>query len=339
MAPVTRIDRNLESPQPSLDPLFRLLGADLQRVNQLIVQRMHSPVALIPQLAGHIVSAGGKRLRPMLTLASARLCGYRGERHVALAAAVEFIHTATLLHDDVVDTSELRRGRDTANAVWGNKPAVLVGDFLFARSFELMVEDGSLRVLEILSRAAAVIAEGEVGQLVTANDTTTTEAAYLEIIEAKTAALFAAASRIGAVIAERPPAEEEALGRFRRNLGISYQLIDDMLDCSARQSELGKSVGDDFRDGKLTLPILIAFARGDSEERAFWRRTLEAGEQGPGDLERAMRLLERRGALAETLVRARAYAAEAALALAPFPDGALRRALVETAAFATTRGF
>jgi octaprenyl-diphosphate synthase len=336
---VTSVDRSPEPPKPSLDPLFRLLDADLARVNRLIVERMHSPVALIPQLAGHIVSAGGKRLRPMLTLATSRLCGYEGERHVALAAAVEFIHTATLLHDDVVDASELRRGRDTANAVWGNKPAVLVGDFLFARSFELMVEDGSLRILEILSRAAAVIAEGEVGQLVTANDTATTEAAYLEIIEAKTAALFAAASRIGAVIAERPAAEEEALERFGRNLGIAYQLIDDMLDFSARQSELGKSVGDDFRDGKLTLPILIAFAKGDAEERAFWRRTLEDGEQEPADLDRAIRLVERRGALAETLARARLYAGAAADALAPFADSPLRLALIETAAFATARGF
>ena len=339
MAPVPHIDLNLESPPPSLDPLFRLLDADLQRVNRLIVERMQSPVALIPQLAGHIVAAGGKRLRPMLTLAAARLCGYRGNRHVALAAAVEFIHTATLLHDDVVDASDLRRGRDTANAVWGNKPAVLVGDFLFARSFELMVEDGSLRILDILSRAAAVIAEGEVGQLVTANDTTTTEAAYLEIIEAKTAALFAAASRIGAVVAGRPPAEEEALDAFGRNLGIAFQLVDDMLDFSARQSELGKSIGDDFRDGKLTLPILIAFARGDAEERAFWRRTLEDGEQDQGDLDRAIRFLERRGALAETLTRARAYAALATRALAPFSDSALKRALVEAAAFATERGF
>ncbi len=339
MTPVTSIDRNLESPAPSLDSLFRLLQDDLRQVNPLIVERMHSPVALIPQLAGHIVSAGGKRLRPMLTLASARLCGYEGERHVALAAAVEFIHTATLLHDDVVDASDLRRGRDTANAVWGNKPAVLVGDFLFSRSFELMVEDGSLRILEILSRAAAVIAEGEVAQLVTANDTTTTEQAYLDVIEAKTAALFAAASRIGAVVAERPPAEEEALERYGKNLGIAYQLIDDMLDFSARQSELGKTVGDDFRDGKITLPILLAFARGDAEERHFWRRTLEEGEQQPGDLERAMCLVERRGALAETLARARVYAAEATAALAPFADGPLRRALLETAAFATSRGF
>ncbi len=339
MAPLPSADRDLDAPKPSLDPLFRLLAADLARVNELIVARMHSPVALIPQLAGHIVSAGGKRLRPMLTLASARLCGYRGDRHLTLAAAVEFIHTATLLHDDVVDSSDLRRGRDTANAVWGNKPAVLVGDFLFSRAFELMVEDGSLRVLQILSRAAAVIAEGEIAQLVTANDIATTEAAYLEVIESKTAALFAAASRIGAVVADRPAAEEAALEQFGRNLGIAYQLIDDMLDFSAHQSELGKSVGDDFRDGKITLPILIAFARGDADERAFWRRTLEEGEQGPGDLERAMRLLERRGALAETLQRAQRYAADAQAALALFPDGNLRRALVETVAFATARGF
>jgi octaprenyl-diphosphate synthase len=339
VAPLPSVDRDLDPATPSLDPLFRLLSADLAGVNELIVARMHSPVALIPQLAGHIVSAGGKRLRPMLTLGAARLCGYRGDRHIALAAAVEFIHTATLLHDDVVDSSDLRRGRDTANAVWGNKPAVLVGDFLFARSFELMVEDGSLRILEILSRASAVIAEGEVGQLVTANDTTTTEVAYLQVIEAKTAALFAAASRIGAVVAERPDGEEEALERFGRNLGVAYQLIDDMLDFSARQSELGKSVGDDFRDGKITLPILIAFARGDAEERAFWRRTLEDGEQDAADLDRAIRLVERRGALAETLQRARGYADEAILALATFPDGPLRRALIETAAFTTARGF
>src|SRR4051812_38070841 len=339
VAPVPIIDRDREGPPPSLEPLFRLLSGDLDRVNALIVDRMDSPVALIPQLAGHIVSAGGKRLRPMLTLGCARLCGYRGERHIALAAAVEFIHTATLLHDDVVDASDLRRGRDTANAVWGNKPAVLVGDFLFARSFQLMVEDGSLQVLEILSNAAAVIAEGEVGQLVTANDTTTTEAAYLEVTEAKTAALFAAASRIGAVVAERPPAEEEALERFGRNLGIAFQLIDDMLDFSARQSELGKTVGDDFRDGKITLPILIAFARGDAEEREFWRRTLEECDQRPGDLERAMRLVEHRGGVAETLRRARTYAEEAAAALAGFPDGPLRRALVEATEFATVRGF
>jgi octaprenyl-diphosphate synthase len=300
---------------------------------------MQSPVALIPQLAGHIVTSGGKRLRPMLTLGCARLCGYNGNRHITLAAAVEFIHTATLLHDDVVDASDLRRGRDTANAVWGNKPPILVGDFLFSRSFELMVADGSLRILEILSRASSVIAEGEVLQLTTANDTRTSETAYLAVVQAKTAELFAAASRIGAVMAERPAEEEEALDCFGRNLGIAFQLVDDMLDFSAHQSALGKSIGDDFRDGKVTLPILIAFARGDEEERVFWRRTIEELDQRSGDLDRAIGLVERRGALAETLARARAYAAIAIDALSMFRDGVERRALIEAAAFATERGF
>ena len=339
MASVASVDRGDGRGKPSLDPLAELLRQDLGRVNRLIVERMQSPVALIPQLAGHIVAGGGKRLRPMLTLGAARLCGYRGTRHVALAAAVEFIHTATLLHDDVVDSSDLRRGRDTANAVWGNKPAVLVGDFLFSRAFELMVADGSLRVLEILSRASAIIAEGEVHQLLTTNDTETTEAAYLAVIEAKTAELFAAASRIGAVVAERPADEEEALDRFGRNLGIAFQLVDDMLDYSARQAELGKSVGDDFRDGKITLPVLVALARGDAQERAFWRRTLGEMQQQAGDLERAIALVERRGALSETLDRGRAYGKVAIEALSGFRDGAERRALVEAAIFATERSF
>jgi octaprenyl-diphosphate synthase len=336
---VAGVDRVRAGRRPSLDPLFRLLSGELERVNQLIVERMQSPVALIPQLAGHIVAGGGKRLRPMLTLGCAKLCGYRGARHIGLAAAVEFIHTATLLHDDVVDASNLRRGRDTANAVWGNKPPILVGDFLFSRSFELMVADGSLRILEILSRASSVIAEGEVLQLTTTCDTGTSEAAYLAVIEAKTAALFAAASRIGAVMAERPPEEEEALDRFGRNLGIAFQLVDDMLDFSAHPGELGKTVGDDFRDGKVTLPVLLAFARGGEEERAFWCRTIEELDQRPGDLDEAIRLVERRGALAETLARARAYAAAAIDALAMFRDGPERRALIEAAIFATERSF
>ncbi len=333
------VDRVRAGRKPSLDPLSRLLRGELERVNQLIVQRMQSPVALIPQLAGHIVASGGKRLRPMLTLGCARLCGYNGNRHIALAAAVEFIHTATLLHDDVVDASDLRRGRDTANAVWGNKPPILVGDFLFSRSFELMVADGSLRILEILSRASSVIAEGEVLQLTTANDTRTSETAYLAVIQAKTAELFAAASRIGAVMADRPAEEEAALDCFGRNLGIAFQLVDDMLDFSADQGELGKTVGDDFRDGKVTLPILVAFARGDEDERVFWQRTIEELDQRPGDLEQAMRLVERRGALAETLSRARGYATTAIDALSMFQDGVERRALTEAAAFATERDF
>jgi len=320
-----------------MSALSRLVEADLQRVNRLILERMHSPVALIPQLAGHIISAGGKRLRPMLTLATSRLCGYEGERHLALAAAVEFIHTATLLHDDVVDASDLRRGLATANAVWGNKPSVLVGGFLFSRAFQLMVGDGSLEVLRILSNASAVIAEGEVLQLVTSNDTTTDEEAYLAVIRAKTAQLFAAAAKIGAVVCDRPEAEELALESYGRNLGIAFQLVDDMLDFSARQSEIGKSIGDDFRDGKVTLPIVLAFACGDEEERTFWRRTLEDMDQCPADLEHATALVERHGALAETLSRARFYAASAIEALSVFPDGPERRALIEAASFATER--
>jgi octaprenyl-diphosphate synthase len=332
------LDRVGADRKPTLDPLSRLLKTDLDRVNRLIVERMQSPVALIPQLAGHIVAGGGKRLRPMLTLGAARLCGYRGDRHIPLAAAVEFIHTATLLHDDVVDASGLRRGRDTANAVWGNKPAVLVGDFLFSRAFELMVDDGSLHVLEILSRTSSVIAEGEVLQLMTTNDTQTTVDAYLAVIEAKTAELFAAASRIGAVVAERPRSEEEALDRFGRNLGIAFQMADDVLDFSARQSDLGKTVGDDFREGKITLPVLVAFARGDEKERKFWRRTLEEMDQRPDDLGRAIGLIGRRGGLSETLARARDYAGAAIDALSTFGDCAARRALTEAAAFVTERG-
>jgi len=326
-------------PKASLDRLIGLIEVDLAQVNTLIVKRMQSPVALIPQLAGHIVAAGGKRLRPMLTLATSRLCGYSGERHVALAAAVEFIHTATLLHDDVVDASDLRRGLATANAVWGNKPSVLVGDFLFSRAFELMVEDGSLRVLEILSRASAVIAEGEVLQLVTANDIATTEAAYLEVINAKTAQLFAAASRIGAVLGERSEEEEAALEAYGRNLGIAFQLIDDMLDYSARQTELGKTVGDDFRDGKLTLPVVLALHAADDRERRFWRRTLEKMQQHEDDLPHAIELMHRHGTLQATLERAREYGAAARRALATFPDGAERAALDEVIDFCLARGY
>ena len=326
-------------PKASLDRLNTLLQDDLKRVNTLILERMQSPVALIPQLAGHIIAAGGKRLRPMLTLASARFCGYRGGRHQALAASVEFIHTATLLHDDVVDESHLRRGLATANAVWGNKASVLVGDFLFSRAFELMVEDGSLPVLAILSRASAVIAEGEVLQLVTSNDMATTEEAYLEVINAKTAQLFAAASRIGAVVAGRSAAEEDALETYGRNLGIAFQLVDDMLDYSALEAELGKTVGDDFRDGKITLPVVLAIRAADEREREFWRRTLEDSEQHDGDLAHAIELMRRHGTLAATLERAREYGEKARRALTAFRDSPERQALDEVIDFCLDRGY
>jgi octaprenyl-diphosphate synthase len=333
---------NLESERerkPSLDRLKVLVEDDLKSVNALIVQRMQSPVAMIPQLAGHIVAAGGKRLRPMLTLAAARMCGYQGARHIALAACVEFIHTATLLHDDVVDASDLRRGLASANAVWGNKASVLVGDFLFSRSFELMVEDGSLEVLAILSRSSSIIAEGEVLQLITANDTETGEPAYLDVIRAKTAQLFAAACRIGAVVAARPKVEEDALETFGMNLGIAFQLIDDVLDYSAKQAVLGKTVGDDFREGKITLPVVLAFRRGDEKERVFWRRTLEDLDQKPDDLEHAIELMTKHDALADTVERARHYGAIARDALGIFPERPEKAAFVELIDFCIERAY
>ncbi len=322
-----------------LGQLATLTADDLRDVNDLIVRAMDSPVALIPQLAGHIVAAGGKRLRPMLTLASARMCGYEGNRHKGLSACVEFIHTATLLHDDVVDESELRRGLASANAIWGNQASVLVGDFLFSRAFELMVADGSLTILEVLSHASKVIAEGEVMQLTTSNDTSTGETAYLEVIRAKTAQLFSAACRIGAVVADRPKIEEDALETFGMNLGIAYQLIDDVLDFSAKQANLGKTVGDDFREGKITLPIILAFRRGGDEERVFWRRTLEDLDQGDGDLDRAIGLLEKHGALDDTVERARHYGAIARDAMGIFDDGPHKRALVDVIDFCIERAY
>ena len=325
--------------KPSLDSLSELVADDIKAVNQLIVQRMVSPVKMIPELAGHIVAAGGKRLRPILTLASARMCGYSGTRHIALAACIEFIHTATLLHDDVVDESDLRRGLASANAVWGNKASVLVGDFLFSRSFELMVEDGSLQVLGILSNTSAVIAEGEVMQLVTTNDTETGETAYLDVIKAKTAKLFSAACRIGAVVANRPRIEEEALETFGMNLGIAFQMIDDVLDYSAKQATLGKSIGDDFKEGKITLPVILAFRRGDEEERTFWRRTLEDLAQKEGDLEHVLHLMKKHKALEDTVGRARHYGAIARDALAIFDEGAEKRAFDELIDFCLERAY
>ncbi len=321
------------------DTLRALCSDDLAKVNRLILEHMNSEVALIPQLAGHIIAAGGKRLRPLLTLASARMCGYRAERHIGLAATVEFIHTATLLHDDVVDESNLRRGLDTANTLWGNKPSVLVGDFLFSRAFQLMVQSRSLEVLEILSSASAIIAEGEVAQMVTANDTATSVDDYLAVIRAKTAALFDAACRIGAVIAERPPSEAQALSDFGLNLGIAFQLIDDYLDYVAQEAQLGKMVGDDFREGKITLPVVLAYARGDGEDRRFWRRVLEDLDQRPDDFEHALTLLRRTDALADTMAQARGYADAARKALSVFPDSAYRHALADIADFCVDRAY
>ena len=322
----------------ALRVLQRLVAGELDAVNAVILARMQSRVELIPALASHLIASGGKRLRPMLTLAASRMCGYEGERQVGLAACVEFIHTATLLHDDVVDASDLRRGAATANAVFGNEASVLVGDFLFSRAFQLMVEDGSLRVLEILSNTAAVIAEGEVAQLITNHDTTTGEDAYLDVVRAKTAALFAAACRIGAVIAGRPAVEEEALESYGRNLGIAFQLVDDALDYGAEQKALGKTVGDDFREGKITLPVVLAYRRGNAEERAFWRRALENGDREGDDFERAVALMNRHGSLAATIERARHYGGIARDALGIFGDSESKHALLGIVDFCVSRG-
>ena len=324
---------------PSLDALLALVAADMNGVNAVILERMQSKVALIPELAGHLIAGGGKRMRPMLTLASATLLGYPGTRHYKLAAAVEFIHTATLLHDDVVDGSGMRRGKRTANLIWGNPASVLVGDFLFSRAFELMVEDGSLKVLRILSHASAVIAEGEVNQLTAQRQIDTDEDHYLEIISAKTAALFAAACRVSPVVAEASEAAELALECYGKNLGIAFQLSDDVIDYASDAATMGKGVGDDFRDGKMTLPVILAYARGNDEDRAFWRAAIGGERVSDEDLAHAIGLLRDTGALADTIERARLYGRRAIDALAIFPASKAKSAMVEAAEFAVARAY
>ncbi|MBM3527169.1 MAG: polyprenyl synthetase family protein [Alphaproteobacteria bacterium] len=321
----------------SIDRLVDLVTPDMERVNAAILSRTGSDVTMIPEVANHLISSGGKRLRPMLTLAMAGLTGYSGDGHIKLAAAVEFMHTATLLHDDVVDESEMRRGRLAARMLWGNEASVLVGDFLLGQAFKMMVEVGSLRALEILSSAAAVIAEGEVMQLDAAKNTATTEDEYLAVIRAKTAELFAAACEVGPVLTNRPKAEAAACRSFGMNLGVAFQLVDDALDYGGKAAKLGKNVGDDFREGKITLPVVLSFRRGGETEREFWIRTLERGEVGDSDLETAVGLMTKHRALEDTIKRAQHYGAIACDALALFPDSEMKRALEETVEFCTAR--
>jgi octaprenyl-diphosphate synthase len=323
----------------SLDALMALVAPDMNGVNAVILERMQSKVALIPELAGHLIAGGGKRMRPMLTLACANLLGYPGTRHHKLAAAVEFIHTATLLHDDVVDGSGMRRGRRTANLIWGNPASVLVGDFLFSRAFELMVEDGSLKVLRILSHASAVIAEGEVEQLTAQRQIDSGEEHYLDIISAKTAALFAAACRVAPVVAEASEDSEVALECYGRNLGIAFQLTDDVIDYASDAATMGKGVGDDFRDGKMTLPVILAYARGSEADRSFWRAAIGGDRVSEADLGEAIALLRSTGALSDTIERARQYARRAIEALAMFPASKAKAALAEAAEFAVARAY
>ena len=325
--------------EPSLDPIMALTAQGMNSVNAVILDRMQSEVPLIPALAGHLISGGGKRMRPMLTIASAALCDYQGARHHRLAAAVEFIHTATLLHDDVVDGSDLRRGKSAANIVFGNPATVLVGDFLFTRAFELMVEDGSLKVLKILSSASSVIAEGEVDQLTAQRHIETSEERYLSIIGAKTAALFAAACRISAVVAERGEAEERALEEYGRNLGIAFQLVDDAIDYDSDATEMGKGRGDDFREGKMTLPVILAYARGSAEERQFWQDAIAGFRTEDEDLAHAVGLIASHDTVGATRDRARHFAQRAIDAIAGFPAGEARSAMVEAAEFVVARRY
>ncbi len=317
---------------------LRAMNADdLAAVNAAILDHLESSVPIIPEVARHLLDAGGKRLRPILTLSAARLFDYEGDGHVLLAAAVELIHGATLLHDDVVDASRLRRGSKTANIIWGNKASVLVGDFLFSRAFELMVASKNYDVLRILSRASGVIAEGEVLQLATQKNVDATFDMYLAVVESKTAALFAAAAEVGGVIAGASPVEADALRRYGRNLGVAFQLVDDALDYAGAETALGKSVGDDFREGKMTLPVVYSIDRADGEEKAFWRRVITDGVQDDGDFERACGFMEENRALADTLQCARRYAARALDDLREAPSGPYAEALAALATSSTNR--
>lgn len=329
------MNENLSKP---LDRLSSALADDMAAVNTLIRDRMasrHAP--RIPEVTAHLVEAGGKRLRPLLVLAAARMLGYAGPYHIHLAATVEFIHTATLLHDDVVDESQQRRGRPTANLLWDNKSSVLVGDYLFARAFQLMVEPGKLRILDILANASATIAEGEVLQLTAAQDLRTDEALYLQVVRGKTAALFSAATEAGAVLAEGSDAQVQALFDYGDALGIAFQIVDDILDYGGVTETIGKNVGDDFRERKLTLPVIKAVAQADDAERGFWQRTIEKGDQQDGDLDRALAIMARHGAIHAARADALAWAERAKSALRPMPDHLLRDVLCDLADFVVSR--
>lgn len=325
--------------QTPADGLSASLDSDMRAVNALILERMSSDVPLIPQLAAYLIAAGGKRIRPLLTLAATQVYGGDMRRAHSLAACVEFIHTATLLHDDVVDESLERRGQQTANVVFGNQASVLVGDFLFARAFQLMTADGSLEVLRILSNASAVIAEGEVMQLASANDTDMTLERYLAIISAKTAALFAAACEIGPVIANAGPEAAQDMAAYGLNMGIAFQIADDALDYMAEREKLGKTVGDDFREGKMTAPVLFALQNADAEERAFWDRTMARREQNEDDLQTAQALIEKHDAIARSTALAREYGERAARALSKAPDAPLRTLLHDLIDYTISREY
>lgn len=322
----------------SLDSLYALIRDDLKAVDALILKRVENEVPLIGDIARHIIASGGKRIRPALTLIAAQACGYRGNKHIPLAAAVEFIHTATLLHDDVVDESKLRRGLSTANSLFGNKGSILVGDFLLSQAFQIMVGEGSLRVLQILSDASAIISKGEVMQLMCEGEPETTADRYIEVITAKTATLFAAACELGAVAADKEMATG-ALRSFGMTIGIAFQLVDDVLDYSANESELGKAVGDDFRERKITLPVILAYNAGNAEERAFWRRAMGKEPQEKGDFDKALKILAKHGALAQTTAMAHGYCQKALTALSSFTRSPAKEAMLDIVDFCASRTY
>jgi len=322
---------------PSIKRLLELTAADMGRVNELILAKAGSDVEMIPEVANHLISSGGKRLRPMVTLAAAQMFGYSGDGHVKLATSVEFMHTATLLHDDVVDESDLRRGKKTARMIWGNQASVLVGDFLLGQAFRMMVDVGSLDALDILSTAASIIAEGEVMQLAAAKNLETTEDEHFAVIKAKTAALFSAAAEVGPVIAKATRNDRAALRSYGMNLGLAFQLIDDALDYGGSAKELGKNIGDDFREGKVTLPVILAYRRGTQAERAFWVKAIEENATDDVALDRAIGLMKRHGAIADTIVRACHFGDIARDALAPVRSTAQKTALLDVIDFCISR--
>ena len=323
--------------QASVQPLVELTKADMERVNRLILSKTGSDVQMIPEVAKHLIDSGGKRLRPMLTLASAQLCGYEGDGHITLAASVEFMHTATLLHDDVVDESDMRRGKQSARMVWGNQASVLVGDFLLGQAFRMMVDAGSMEALEVLSTASMVIAEGEVMQLSAAQSMETTEDDYLTVIRSKTAALFSAAAEVGPILAGSEKPVRDAFRSYGINLGLAFQLVDDALDYGGSKADLGKNVGDDFYEGKITLPVLLAYRRGSEEEREFWRSVMESDASDEVALQKAMILLADHNAIADTVARAKHYGEIARDALAPLPASDLKQALLDVVDFCVSR--
>jgi octaprenyl-diphosphate synthase len=333
---VISLDEN-KKPKASVKPLVDLTKADMDLVNKLILSKAGSDVEMIPEVAEHLISSGGKRLRPMLTIAAANMLGYKGDGHIQLATSVEFMHTATLLHDDVVDESDLRRGKSTARMIWGNQASVLVGDFLLGQAFKMMVDVGSIDALDVLSTSACVIAEGEVLQLSVAKNMETTEDDYLQVIRAKTAALFSAAAEVGPIIAESSKAERDALKSFGMNLGLAFQMIDDALDYGGSADDLGKNTGDDFREGKITLPVILAYRRGDDEERLFWKSAIEDGKTDDAALVRATELIAKYSGIEDTIARAEHYSSMARDALAPLPSSPEKAALLEVVDFCLAR--